>query len=65
MYKFIRQLHLDFLDVRKPLPLIHEKMVYFLMQMTYFQFCFEIHTTVLFRMQAISCTPADFFSLMS
>jgi hypothetical protein len=29
--KFFHQLHLDFLDFQEPLPLIHEKVIYFLM----------------------------------
>jgi hypothetical protein len=34
MSKFLHQLHLDLLDFQKPLPLIHKKVIHFLMQMT-------------------------------
>jgi hypothetical protein len=37
--KFFHQLRLDFLNLQEPLPLVHEKVIYFLVKMANFQFC--------------------------
>jgi hypothetical protein len=41
--KFFHQLHLNFLDFQKPVPLILKEVVYFLMEMTNLQFRFKIN----------------------
>jgi len=49
MCKFIHQLYLDLLDFHKPLPLIHEKMVYFDKEQSlaaFRSFVFTSHTLI-------------------
>ena len=51
--QFLKKIHLHLLDIHKPLPLIHEEMVYLFVEVANFQFRLEIDTIVVLGLQPI------------